>query len=252
MGQTKIRTLGEEKQEAKEKVEQKKKSEQKKLSEATASVGADEQKTVESKKDKKGKQKKGRVRSKKYQELKAQISAKELPLSEALEILEKLQRKTFDETVELHLNTKPERISVETSLPHGTGKALKVAVANDELIEQVEKGKVDFDILLAIPSMMPKLAKVAKVLGPRGLMPNPKNGTITNDPKEAMKKYESGLIFVKTEGKAPVAHIAVGKVSFGPKKLSENIQAVLSSVKKENISKAVLKSTQSPAIKLSL
>jgi len=99
---------------------------------------------------------------------------------------------------------------------------------------------------------LPKLAKIAKTLGPKGLMPNPKNGTITNNPEETAKKYEGGLTFIKTESKAPIIHVAVGKVSFGPKKLGENIEAVVLAVKKENIKDATLKSTMSPGIKLSL
>ena len=120
------------------------------------------------------------------------------------------------------------------------------------MLADVEKGKIEFDILLAEPSMMPKLAKVAKVLGPRGLMPNPKNGTISEKPESLAKKYEGGLVSFKTESKAPILHLTVGKISFGPKKLSENITTLLDAVKKENIKDATLKSTMSPGIKLSL
>ncbi len=268
MGKIKVRTLGGELEEQ-EKKEQKKKSEVKKFAkvpgkggERVVEVGPseeelkklDEQKEVEQpeKKEKKSKFKKAkRARSKKYQALKGEVDKKSVSVSEALTLLEKLQRKTFDETVELHLNTSDPKISAQTTLPHGTGKTLKVAIATDELIAEIETGKVNFDILLASPAMMPKLAKVAKTLGPKGLMPNPKNGTITNDPEEAAKKYEGGLTFIKTESKAPIIHVAVGKASFGPKKLQENIDAVVSAVKKENISQAVLKSTMSPAIKIS-
>ncbi|HKC14757.1 MAG TPA: hypothetical protein VKC89_02230 [Patescibacteria group bacterium] len=274
MGKIKVRTLGTEDEQL-QKNEQKKKSEDKKLAKVQGSGGQripavgpteeeldklDEQKLVpaeevkeEPKKTKKEKfQKEKRARSKKYQAYAQMIDNKSLPVSEALELLEKMQRKTFDETVELHINASDSKISASTTLPHGTGKALRVAITTDELIAEVETGKVNFDILLATPAMMPKLAKVAKTLGPKGLMPNPKNGTITNDPEEAAKKYEGGLTFIKTEAKAPLIHIAVGKVSFGPKKLEENIAAVLSAVKKENISQATLKSTMSPGIKLQI
>lgn len=273
MGKIKVRTLGGEIEEQ-EKKEQKKKKEEKKLAkvpgrggERVVEVGPSEEElakleekpeeksseaTTNSGSKKKAKfAKEKKTKSKKYQELSGMIDKKQLlPLPEALSLLEKLQRKTFDETVELHLNSKDPKISAQTILPHGTGKSLKVAIASDELIEEIEKGKIDFDILLANPSMMPKLAKVAKVLGPKGLMPNPKNGTITNDPEEAAKKYEGGLTFIKTESKAPIVHVTVGKVSFGPKKLEENIEAALNAVKKENIDKAVLKSTMSPGIRL--
>ncbi len=219
-----------------------------------------EEKTTESqegkveKKAKKVKfQKSKHSRSKKYQGLIVSIDkSKTYPINEALELLEKLQRKTFDETVELHLNTSDPKVSGQTTLPHGTGKKIRVAIASDNLITEIEVGKVNFDILLATPSMMPKLAKVAKVLGPRGLMPNPKNGTIIQNPEEAAKKYEGGLIFFKTEAKAPLLHISVGKMSFGQKKLSDNIETILNAIQKENITKAILKSTQSPSIKVAV
>lgn len=276
MGKIKVRTLGTD-EEIQQKKEQKKKLSEKKLAkvagkggERVVEVGPSEEelakleqkpeeklsevKPASSEKTKKEKfQKAKHKRSQKYQSLASSVDRKQsLTVPQALELLEKLQRKTFDETVELHFNTKEDKISASTTLPHGTGKSLKVAIASDELISQIEKGKVDFDILLANPAIMPKLARVAKILGPKGLMPNPKNGTITNNPEEAAKKYEGGLTFIKTESKAPLIHVAVGKASFGPKKLEENIEAVISAVKKENIDKAILKSTMSPAIRLSL
>lgn len=183
------------------------------------------------------------------------VEKKEYSIPEALELLEKMKSPPaggFDETVELHINTLVPGISSTVTLPHGAGKKTRVAIANDSLLADVEKGKIEFDILLAEPSMMPKLAKVAKVLGPRGLMPNPKNGTITSDPQSIVKKYEGGLVSFKTESKAPILHVTVGKISFGPKKLSENITTLLDAVKKENIKDATLKSTMSPGIKLSL
>jgi len=127
---------------------------------------------------------------------------------------------------------------------------VRVAVADEKLIEEIESGKIDFDILLASPSIMPKLARLAKILGPRGLMPNPKNGTITDNPEALIKKYEAGQINIKTEAKAPVIHLAVGKMSFGEKKLADNIESAVNAIKKENIQKIVLKSTMSPGIKI--
>lgn len=173
-------------------------------------------------------------------------------LLEALEILEKLQRNKFDETVELHINTISTGIFGNVTLPHGTGKKTRVAIANDTLIAEIEKGIINFDILVAQPEIMGKLAKVAKVLGPRGLMPNPKNGTITQNPEELIKKYEGGQISFKTEAKSPIMHLTVGKMSFGIKKLTENIEAMLKAVKKSNIANITLKSTMSPGLKLKI
>ena len=114
----------------------------------------------------------------------------------------------------------------------------------------VEKGKINFDILIASPSQMPALAKVARVLGPRGLMPNPKNGTISEKPEEAAKKFQGGAMNFKTESKQPLIHLAVGKISFKESDLKENITTVISAVKKNRIKKMTLKSTMSPGIKL--
>ncbi len=127
-----------------------------------------------------------------------------------------------------------------------------MAIATDELIEEIEKGKINFDILVATPQTMPQLAKVAKILGPRGLMPNPKNGTITQNPEALVKKFEAGQISFKTEAKAPIIHVSVGKFSFGDKKLKENIDTIIGAVKPENIQKATLKSTMSPGIKVQI
>ena len=91
------------------------------------------------------------------------------------------------------------------------------------MIKNIESGKIDFDILDRNPDTMPKLAKVARVLGPRGLMPNPKNGTVTPKPEEIAKKFEGGQFNFKTEAKFPLLHLTVGKISFGDKKLTENI-----------------------------
>lgn len=181
-------------------------------------------------------------------------------VKEALELLEKAHLSKFDETVELHVNTASAGLSGQVTLPHGTGKQTRVAIiapskdakAADELLKQIEAGKINFDILVATPDAMPKLAKVAKVLGPRGLMPNPKNGTITPNPEAVAKQYEGGQMHFKTEAKMPLLHVSVGKLSFGETKLSENIAAMLKAVKMENIKKVVIKSTMSPAIKLQL
>lgn len=170
--------------------------------------------------------------------------------SEALELLRKVKIAKFDETVELHINTTEAGISGNVKLPHGTGKEIRIAVADDALLSEVEKGKINFDVLIATPSMMPKLGKVARFLGPRGLMPNPKNGTISENPEEAMKKFQGGQINFKTEAKNPLMHLVIGKTSFEDEKLSENIQTIVKAIKKDRIRQIVLKSTMSPGIKI--
>lgn len=178
--------------------------------------------------------------------------SKTYSLNEAVDVLKKLKGSKFDETVELHMNVKEEGLSGTLSLPHGTGKEIRIKVADDALIAEIEKGKVDFDVLIASPSFMPQLAKVAKILGPKGLMPNPKNGTITDDPKPLIEKLSKGQIRFKTEAKAPIIHLSVGKVSFDADKLQENIKTVLNAVGTGKISKVTLKSTMSPGIKISI
>jgi large subunit ribosomal protein L1 len=112
------------------------------------------------------------------------------------------------------------------------------------------RGKINFDMLLASPEMMPKLARVAKFLGPRGLMPNPKNNTLTNDPEKVAASFKKGQINFRTETKSPIIHLSVGKISYGTKKLFENITTLIDAIKKERIRNVTLKSTMSPGIKL--
>lgn len=181
-------------------------------------------------------------------------------LKDALEILPELTRAKFDETVELHINTIETGVSGNVTLPHGTGKKLRIKIINanedpkgtDEFVAAVEKGAIDFDILIATPDSMPRLARVAKVLGPKGLMPNPKNGTVTPKPDVIAKQFEGGQINFKTEAKAPIIHAAVGKVSFGSEKLSENIKVFLKAIPSGKTKNVTLKSTMSPGIRISL
>ena len=202
---------------------------------------------------------KGRERSENYKKAVAQIEKSKLySLKDALALLEKTHLAKFDETVELHINTVSDGISGQITLPHGTGKTTRVAIlapskdakAADELLKQIEAGKINFDVLVATPDAMPKLARVAKVLGPKGLMPNPKAGTVTPNPEAVAKQYEAGQMRYKTEAKAPIMHLTVGKLSFGAEKLSQNVDAMLKAIKGENIKKVTIKSTMSPAVKL--
>ncbi len=195
---------------------------------------------------------KAKVESKRHKGNQTMVSkTQSYTLDQAIETLKKFKLSKFDETVELHINTKEKGISGQIVLPHGTGKTLVIKIADDGIIAEVAKGKINFDVLIATPSMMPNLARVAKVLGPRGLMPNPKNGTITDKPEEAVKKLSGGQINFKTESDSPIIHAIVGKVSFAEDKLKENIKAFITAVGSNNINNAVLKSTMSPAIKLS-
>ncbi|MFI5265580.1 MAG: hypothetical protein ACHQT7_02440 [Candidatus Levyibacteriota bacterium] len=275
MGKVKIKVIGDEAQEEAVKEAEKVKREQKDLrkgktakvagmkgGERTTAVGvseADIENLLDSVSDKKPeekvegkkentKEKEKKVVSKRHIENKKLTGTPQTQLSKSIELLRKFKSPSFDESVELHINTKEKGISGMVVLPHGTGKKLKIIVADDAVISDIEKGKIDFDVLVSTPQMMPKLAKVAKVLGPRGLMPNPKNGTITTNTDDAVKKLSTGQISFKTESAAPLIHLMVGKMSMEDKKLEQNISTVLSAIGTARIDKVTLKSTMSPAI----
>jgi len=193
-----------------------------------------------------------KIRSKRYQSIKKAIDpSKTYTIKTALELIEKNKLSSFDESVEVHLIT-ADKLSGSVSLPHGTGKKQTIEIASEKLISDISEGKINFDILIAEPKMMPKLAKVAKVLGPKGLMPNPKTGTISDKPKELKKKLEGGSTRFKTEAKNPLIHFTIGKISFGAKKLEENLETLIQAVKTKNIEKISLCSTMGPGIKLQL
>jgi len=197
--------------------------------------------------------KKGLVKkiSSRYKEsAKAVDNGTSYPLDKAVNVLKKFKDAKFDETIELHINTREGKVSGEVELPHGTGKKRIIKIADEKILADIEKGKIDFDVLVATPDMMPKLAKVARILGPRGLMPNPKAGTVTPKPDEAIKKLEGGSVNFKTEAKASVIHLSIGKKSFEDKKIEENVKAIVKSIGKDKIKSAFLTSTMNPGIRL--
>lgn len=192
------------------------------------------------------------IRSAAYKIAKTQINAESTyPLSEALDLLKKVSLTKFDPTVELHVTLKNKGFSKEIELPNSTGKDRKVAIADDATIAMIEAGKMNFDVLLASPAQMGKLVKLAKILGPRGLMPNPKNHTVVANPEETAKSMAGkNSLHLKTEKDTPVVHTSVGKLSQAKSQITENITAVLSSLPVGETKKVILKSTMSPAIKL--
>jgi len=208
---------------------------------------------------KKTKEKKTKTRSKRYQEIAKLVDKTKLyPSREAVALIKETSSTKFDGTVELHVNLnrvslgeKPE-LRGSVSLPHGTGKQVRVAIADDEILKEVEAGTIHFDILVAHPSMMPKLAKVARILGPKGLMPNPKNGTVTDNPEKRVKELSHGQVNFKTEPDQPIIHLSVGKVSFPDEHLVANINAVLDAIGRGKIVKATISSSMGPGIKLAV
>lgn len=197
--------------------------------------------------------KKIKTHSKRYKEVKSKVDRdKKYNVTEALKLVRETNLTKFDATVELHMVIKKEKLNVNVTLPHSFGKAKKVEVASETTLEKLKSGKVDFDVLLATPDMMPKLVMFAKLLGPRGLMPNPKNGTLIKSAKDA-EKYSASSITVKTEKDHPVVHTVVGKLSLKDEEIIKNLNTLIASLGGSKfVDKAYLKSTMSPSVKLSL
>ena len=176
-------------------------------------------------------------------------------LDEAIQVLKETATAKFVESVELHanLNIDPkyadQQLRTTVTLPHGIGKQVRIAVltndenydeaikagadivGNNELIEDITKGNIDFDLLIATPNMMPKLAKLGRVLGPKGLMPSPKSGTVSNTLSTTLIDFKKGKFEYKTD-KTGIVHVIIGKVNFTEKQLSENLQSFYNSIEK--------------------
>lgn len=194
-------------------------------------------------------------RSKKYKDAAKLVEKdKTYSMAEALELACKTSTTKFDSTVEIHfrLGVDPrqadQNIRDSVVLPAGTGKTLRIAVfaeediaaaakkagadiaGTDEITNALDKGTIEFDVLIAPPNLMVKLAKYARVLGPKGLMPNPKSGTVTADVVKGVEQAKAGRIEYRVDSTG-IIHVAVGKVSFGGNKLLDNTQAVIASIK---------------------
>lgn len=246
MGKTKTAFV-EEVKETKSGVDKYKEKKAKKAAETqvTPTSGELEQKADAKKKEK--------ARSKKYEESKAKAQTGQThSVKEAIKLVKDLSYSKFDGTVEMHLVVRKVGINVQVTLPHLAGKTKKIEIATDETIKKIQDGKIDFDILLATADMMPKLVPLARVLGPKGLMPNPKNGTVIKSAKDA-DKFSGNALQLKTEKEAPLMHTVVGKVSQKDSELEENIETVLKALNKDkSLVRAFLKATMSPSIKLQI
>src|SRR6201999_4496746 len=220
--------------------------------------------------------------SKNMAKVRAQVEDRPYSLQDAVPLLKKVKYAKFDETVDLtlRLGVDPKHadqmVRGTVVLPHGLGKTKKVAVVTtgdrqreaeaagadivggEELVERIQKeGWTDFDALIATPDMMKSVGRLGKVLGPRGLMPNPKTGTVTSDVASAVKEIKAGKIEFRTD-KTALVHVPVGKLSFPPQKLVDNAMTVITSVVKAKPSAAkgkyikgvMLSSTMGPGIQL--
>ncbi|HJX46094.1 MAG TPA: hypothetical protein VJ399_02950 [Patescibacteria group bacterium] len=207
---------------------------------------------------KKSKEKKEKKRSKKYIDAKNKIDkAKFYSLNEAIKLVKETSYSKFDGSIELHLVVKKTGLSANVNLPFMAAKTKKIEIADDETIKKLQKisqeknGKIDFDILLATPDMMPKLIPFAKILGPKGMMPNPKNQTIIKNKSDA-KNFASNTTSLKTEKEAPIIHTVIGKVSQKEEELIENVDEIFSQIGKNQIVRAYMKATMGPSVKISL
>ena len=194
-----------------------------------------------------------KVRGKKYVEAKAKFDReKSYKTAEAVKLVKGSSYSKFDGTMELHFIVKKIGISAQVTLPFQAGKVKKVEVADEDTITKLKAGKIDFDILVATVDMMPKLVPFARLLGPKGMMPNPKNGTLVADVTKA-KSFSTGAVVIKTEKEAPLVHTVVGKNSQDDKEIIDNTEAVLKAFGGgKQIVRAFIKSTMSPSVKLLL
>ncbi len=209
-------------------------------------------------------------------------SSKAYEAKEALEILEKMPKPKFDETVELHVKLgvdskhADQQVRGTVVLPNGTGKSLRVLVfakgdkakeaeeagadfvGAEELVPKIEKENwFDYDVIVATPDMMGVIGRLGKVLGPKGLMPNPKSGTVTMDVKKAISEIKSGKVEYRLD-KTNIIHLGIGKVSFGAEKLLENYETVIDAIikakpaaaKGQYIKSVALTTTMGPSVRI--
>jgi large subunit ribosomal protein L1 len=220
---------------------------------------------------------------KKYRDASSKIEDRPYELNDALSAISGASFAKFDETVEVHmrLGVDPrhadQMVRGTLVLPHGTGRAMKVAViatgekvkeaetagaeivGADDLVERIAGGFLDFDALVATPDMMKGVGRLGKVLGPRGLMPNPKTGTVTMNVAQAVKEIKAGKVEYRVD-KTGIIHAPVGKLSFGVEKLAENAKALMDAVQKAKpaaakgkyVKSIYMASTMGPSVAVSL
>lgn len=223
------------------------------------------------------------MHGKKYKEVKAKTSVESVDVAAAVAFLKENVADKFDQTIELHVNlgvdhTKSDQmVRATVILPSGTAKSKKIAVlanepkeqeearaagativGGDSLIKEIESsGKLDADVVVATPTMMPKIAKVARILGPQGLMPNPKTGTVNADPAAVVRELAAGKVTFKMDALGNI-HEAVGKISWEAEKIVANVVALMTAIrsarpttmKGQLIKSVTLKATMSPAIRI--
>jgi len=222
-------------------------------------------------------------RGKKFREAVKQVEKRPYTLADAMPVLKKVAYAKFDETVEvaMRLGVDPKHadqmVRGTVVLPHGLGKSKRVAViasgekvgeareagadevGGEDMVQKIQGGWMEFDAVVATPDMMKSVGKLGKILGPRGLMPNPKTGTVTMDVARAVKEVKAGKVEFRVD-KTGIIHCAIGKVSFEPDKLAENAHSLIASVLKAKPASAkgrfvksiVVSSTMGPGFPIDL
>lgn len=219
--------------------------------------------------------------SKRYLALRKSLEARAYPVDGAIKLIVKNASAKFDETLEAHLRLgidptqTSQQVRGSVQLPHGTGKKIRVlvfasgpladeatkagaTVATDEVVTQIEKGSIPFDLVLAAPDAMLQIAKLARILGVRGLMPNPRSGTVTTEIAETIRARNKGLVDFKNENS--LLHLSIGKASFKEAQIKENLVAIVTAVKSAKPSKTsgefvrqvTLSSTMGPGVRVDL
>ncbi len=191
-----------------------------------------------------------RVRGKKYRAVVLKVDKNKVyTLAEGIALAKELSTSTFDGALEVHIKVKGDAVRGTIVLPHGTGKTKKVAVADDATIEAIAAGKLEFDVLLATPAQMPKLAKYAKLLGPKGLMPSPKAGTVTDDIEKVRGEIGGGRVEYRAD-KTGVIHLSIGRLSFKDEQLVENFQMLENALGLGKIVTVSIAPTMGPGLKV--
>ncbi|MBK16760.1 MAG: 50S ribosomal protein L1 [Prochlorococcus sp. SP3034] len=221
--------------------------------------------------------------SKRMTLLSAKIEDRLYSPQDALKIVKENSVAKFDETIEAHIRLgidpkyTDQQLRTTVALPNGTGQTVRIAVitsgenvakaksagadlfGEEDLVETINKGNMDFDLLISTPDMMPKVAKLGRVLGPRGLMPNPKAGTVTSDIANAIKEFKAGKLEFRAD-KAGIVHVRFGKASFSVEALFENLKTLQESIDKNKPSGAkgkywktlYLTSTMGPSVQVDI
>lgn len=255
MGKTKIKTVDEE-------VKIEAIVEQAEVASEAAAPDVQDKK-VKAKKPKRGQPKQ---RGKKYQVSKALVdSSKKYSLNEAITLSQKASYTKFPGTLELHINTSVKNIRGLVTLPYLSGKKLTILafgkdadksgadiVGDEGTIAEITKGKLKFDVVITTPDWMPKLAQAAKILGPRGLMPNPKNGTISDNLKKTVTELQGGKTEYKTEANGQVIHLGVGKANQPKEEIFDNIKALYNVLGRSKIRKITIAPTMGPGVRVDL